>query len=141
MAADYRYVAGIIDADGWISLKKNTHQDRLPQYFLEVGVKNLSKNLIDWLCNNFKGSTHFRDMSKTETQKDIYVWQLRCAKAARFLKRISSYLIVKKERAFVAIKFQKTIKYFGRRGTPEETVDERERLFCLMKKLNKRGRL
>ena len=141
MAADYRYAAGIIDADGWISLKKNVYKDKPTQYFLEVGVKNLSKDLIDWLYNNYKGSTRLRDMSKTETQRDIYVWQLRCNKAAKFLKRVIPYLIVKKERAFVAVKFQKTIKYFGRNGTPEETVDERERLFCIMKKLNKRGRL
>jgi hypothetical protein len=79
-------------------------------------------------------------MSKHKNQQDIYVWQLRCAKAAKLLKRISFYLIVKKERANTALKFQKTIKYFGRNGTPEKTVKKRKELFDLMKILNRRGK-
>ena len=135
------YVAGIIDGEGWISIKKNKPHVTRPgtQYFLELGVENTSEKLMLWLEANFSGLVYLRQ-PRNPKWKPIYSWKLRCSRAAALLSEISDILVIKSDRAKLALKFTETIgTKYNNIGLPNNVFTARESMFQEMKTLNKKG--
>lgn len=133
MKKDYRYLAGIIDGEGCINISNSKNEI----FHLRIMVKNTSKDLIFWLKEKFDGGIYF-DKRRNEKWRDTWVWYIDSGKTANILKKVLPYLIIKKQQAKLAIKFQNTKKYKGT-SIPEKIKEQRKKFYDLMKQLNKRG--
>ena len=132
------YLAGIIDGEGTITI---FHYKRLNRYYLTVEVYNNSKELIDWLINNFGGDSrpiHSASRLIQTNWKITYVWRISNNETLNFLKAVYPYLLVKKEQCEIAIKFKET---FLKRECPisKTTFEFRKSLYERIKPLNQRG--
>lgn len=143
---DLAYVAGIIDGEGWISIKNRQIKNGNRNYALKVGLGNTNEWLVNWLKFSFGGSVCIKKKWLTN-QKQQWVWDLSTKQASEFLKMILPYLKLKKPQAELAIKFQSRRKHRGnpnwkikgkRRMTDAEiALDEADKI--LMGSYNKRG--
>jgi hypothetical protein len=143
---DLAYVAGIIDGEGWISIKNRTIKNGNRNYALKVGVGNTNEWLINWLKFSFGGSVCLKKKWLVN-QKQQWIWDLSTKQASEFLKLILPYLRLKKPQAELAISFQSRRKYRGnpnwkikgkrRMSDAEIALDEADK--TLMHSYNKRG--
>lgn len=95
------YIAGIIDGEGSITMRKSHNR-----YLVRVKIGNTDYPLMDWLALKLK--THIRIIHKNYPRsKTFYHIQFTNNKATSLIKAIYKYLIVKKERADLALNFHK----------------------------------
>lgn len=142
------YIAGIIDGEGTVGIwKSNTgvHSmaGRSPSYILRMSVKMTDEGVIKWLAH-ITGVKYWSQFNKRPGNHKpwIYQWTFTGRKAARLIREIYPYLIVKQKQCDVALEFIKTLQrrnYFGVRLN-HKTVVARELLRRRMQALNKRGR-
>lgn len=128
------YVAGLFDGEGSIVIGYNkpdiARGRKVPSYWLQVGITNTDRSLIDWLLSTFGG--HVSDNSHSPSRKNqrpCWAWRTMGTQAKVFLQDISPYLRIKKDQALLAIEFQTHIDApgFGKRKdlTPE-IIEKRE---------------
>jgi hypothetical protein len=103
------YVAGLFDGEGSIvigcSLKRADRRN--PSYWLQVGITNTDRELLDWLHTTFGG--HISDNSHIPSRKErrpCWAWRIMSKEAQGFLIRILPYTRTKKQQALIAIEFQ-----------------------------------
>lgn len=141
---NYSYWAGVVDCDGCISIEKSVwhKRSRSPVYTLKVGLANTNYNIMEAFKNN-TGATQkiVKRKIRSPKHKQSYGVKVFGKKAYLFLQKIKEYLIIKKERADLAMKFYLYMKPH-QHGVKviEEEQKERERMYLEMKKMNKRGR-
>ena len=99
------YFAGIFDGEGCVRLFKEKKGGRLQP---ELKVTNTSKELADWLINNFGGRLRVFRL-KEERHKPCYDWHIyRTKDIIRLLELILPYLIVKREKASLVLEVSKS---------------------------------
>ena len=98
------YIAGFIDGEGSVGLNRCNTRKRFC-YRLEVQVMQVDKRPLEFIQQHFGGSISLR---KHDNPKWNDCWHLIFAdKAAeKILRGILPYLIVKREKALVAIKYR-----------------------------------
>ena len=139
-ATELAYIAGIIDGEGFITIRRERHiNDR---YSLHVGAGNTDRPLLEWLQASFGGKLVFSP--KPEGYKDFFQWAIVSRSANNFLILILPYLRIKKDQAELALLFQagKINKLTGkRRGnrTPSEKIFENA-CHVQMSGMNKKGK-
>lgn len=106
----FSYVAGLMDGEGSIviGVSKNRKGSKSPSHWLQVGIINTDKNLINWLNNTFGG--HISDNSHSPSrkkQRPCWAWRIMSNEAQVFLEKIYPYVHIKKTQIKLAIKFQK----------------------------------
>lgn len=109
MDLDIRYVAGLFDADGWITINKWDHKGRdYIRYQLFVGLAQVHYPIIARLKIQFGGLLHRQDSASKRNSKCriAYQWRLSSRDARQFLKDIRPWLVVKRPQADLAIEFQ-----------------------------------
>ncbi len=117
MDLDIRYVAGLFDGEGWITIcvmpitsmgSGHRYTDKYVRYQMFVGLGMNYHPLIAKICDQFGGAVHRNDSAhkKSANNRICYSWRLSSNKAAEFLKQILPYLQVKDEEAKLAIEFQ-----------------------------------
>jgi hypothetical protein len=138
------YLAGIIDADGCISVSKmkaGKQRTANPRYVLTVNVVNTSEDLMQWLVSTFGGRFKVRRKASMK-HKATYDWWFNNGKAADLLRLVKPHLRIKRDRAELGISFiegwVRLRKGPGTRTPPEE-VARRERCYLEMKSLNQFG--
>jgi len=148
------YVAGIIDGDGNISLIRGMGNRKIAPYiYLQVTVTNTNPKLIEWLKRiPFNGSHRWQRPKEKPTWKNCYRITWSGKLACELLKVIRSYLVIKQERADLALVFyereeslrQKYGYHFGGRTLaqrlPNEMVISRENYYDQFRVLNARGK-
>ena len=137
------YLAGLIDADGYIGIVKGTPGAGGTinyRYGLTVVVTNTSEVLMDWLRNNFEGKVYTKTPPKGKNWKVCYSWVMGYRNAEKLLRLIEQYLVVKRQQALYGIELME-FWVTDNRGTPPEEVSRRERLYRLCKELNTPGAL
>lgn len=136
------YLAGIIDGEGSIMLWKAKGDPILRgQFNLRINVTSTDKCLIDWIFENFGGHCYECNSPSRQCQpkwKKQYTWTVPRPSILDFLIDIHPFLVIKKERCEVAIKFRKTFAK-RERNLSKETFDLRFSLYQQMKHLNTRG--
>jgi hypothetical protein len=103
-ATEYAYLAGAIDADGYITIKRNTYSVRVikdaknPSYSERIGLKQVSDIVPKLILNNYGG---YYSISKPNTPngKRLHSIDITHKKAIAFLKDISPYLKIKTRQA------------------------------------------
>ena len=154
------YIAGIMDADGYFTIKRDTYRTRVikdrenPTYYERVGIKQTSKEAIELIYKYFGGYYHI-EKSSAKNGKPLYAVELRNLKAHNFIKAIYPYLRIKKKQAEILLKLRESIRrgktkrkktmqrtrwgnyaVFTRYAVDDDEIEYRERLISEIKKLN-----
>jgi len=131
------YIAGFFDGEGHVGILKHTKNN---QYQLVVGFANTDLEILKRIQSLFNNGTLRSRGKRGEKWKIGYELYYNAKNALNVLEAIKSYLIVKKERAYIAIEFYKNFKYTTT-GIPLSDKESkiREMYYLKMKELNKRG--
>lgn len=135
------YLAGIIDADGYVGLIKRSVGKRtdLQQNFFVPCVKLASTTPIitEFLKKEFGGHMDKPRFTNLPNTKPAVMWSVRNRKLiVEILHRIEPYMMIKKERANVVIAFIEECGNWRQTDIPEE---RRIWYYNKMKNLNHRG--
>jgi len=134
------YAAGLIDADGCITIgrhNKTIKDSNYTDYSMVVVVNQTDGRAIDFMYGTFGGNLYRRN-SKADCRPFLYRWEMKGYKAATFLKRLIPFLRIKRDQAELAIQFQ-TIRHKGGMNRFTGTHDKTrcEELYQRMKNLKK----
>jgi LAGLIDADG endonuclease len=135
------WAAGFIDGEGCVSVNRAKMKDhRYWSYTLGLAVSQKTEAPLVRLHSMFDG--HF--FSYKSRGVTYYRWQHWGPGALVALKELLPYLLVKREIAELAIRFQEQMtawnKQHGRRGYPQEVVIGREIFWSQARALNARNR-
>jgi len=112
MDLDIRYVAGLFDGEGWITVNVWAVPGReYIRYQLFVGVGMSHYPLMKAMQDQFGGLLHRNDSAakRNPNHKICYQWRLSSRPAVGFLEAVRPHLKVKGEEADLAIVLQKHI--------------------------------
>ena len=111
---DIIYLAGIMDADGYFTIKRNTYGVRVikdcknPRYSEKVGIKQTSNKAIKIIYQYFGG--YYRlEKPTAKNGKPLYAVSLECLKAHEFVKAVYPYLRIKKQQAEILLQLRESI--------------------------------
>lgn len=143
LAVSNEYLAGSIDADGCISIvkMKRTAGGKCDRHELRLHITNTDLRFLEIIQLQFGGSLKGvrSDNNRNPKWKTAYSWRTQGKNAEDIIKRVFPYLIIKKDRAEVALELRKTITNGQRNAVTDEILERRESLYLRMKTLNKRG--
>lgn len=106
------YLAGIMDADGYFSIKASTYHARVrgdakaPVYQERCGIKQTNPIAIDLLHEHFGG---YRSWQKPTSKngKPLHSWQATDKIAAKVAETLIPYLKIKRRQAEILIELRK----------------------------------
>ena len=101
------YIAGLFDGEGWITigLFKTATRNR---YSLYAGINMTDPRALRDISDIFGGYFKLQKRKK-ETHRPLHSWIVTTQKASDFIKTVMPFLIIKKEEAALAIRFQERI--------------------------------
>jgi hypothetical protein len=137
------YLAGIIDGEGWVSLGSQrdarTSFGKNRYYYVLIGVTNTHKPLLEWVVETTKRGRVAEGTTDSHLgKKRRWSWTCRGWSAADVLRAVRPYLIVKADRADIALEFADARhRYHGRvgRDLPPEAVVEYQRIYDKFKQV------
>src|SRR6266566_4252715 len=106
----YAYLAGAIDADGFITISRSTPSStrkdgrRSVYYTTKVGLSEISPVIPDWLYQTFGGWRGIHQPPNPQ-HKVWYVWQVTNAKVGVVLQLLLPYLRLKRGQAELVLQF------------------------------------
>lgn len=142
------YLAGLIDGEGYIGIKKSHRHDAVnPIYHERIQVRMVSPKAIRALADRL-GGNYYRERAHVNNGRPLWCWQASDALAARILRRLVRWFKVKRDVAETVLRLRrlKAAREARRRGSPARRVMAphlvwaRERLYRRCKRLNKVGR-
>src|SRR5271165_3388748 len=98
------YLAGVIDSDGTIGIKRNTYAMRVvgdcsaATYSERICVKQVSPEAIGLLKETF-GGCYYKSAGQNAKSKPLHVWQITDKKAALAIKQLLPFLRIKSAQA------------------------------------------
>jgi hypothetical protein len=133
------YIAGLLDADGWMSLHDNGYV-----VTFTCGIVNANKPVLDWICSHFGGTVRAHSRPKSREGKNwTQIWSyLPQADAAKpFLLAIRPFLRIKIRQCDIVLEFLDTRARSGpaNHRTPPAIVARRNELLVEIRKLNQVG--
>lgn len=136
---DWSYIAGVMDADGWFSIKVGSGR-KSPKFEIRIGVSNTDRKMVDFLQKQLGGTINTRKRVN-ENWKQEYRWELGNKKAAFVIRNIEDLLVVKAERATVCLEMQASIdvRKGDSLGLDVGVINYRLGLKEELSKLNERG--
>lgn len=139
-AVNKGYLAGMLDADGCVGVARSLSRSGVYKYDFRIRViiTNTNYDLICWLKEiTGVGHSHFTSYKYKPTWSSVHRFQVTNSPARELLTEILPYLIVKKERAEMALKLS-----FGGRQNKNRGVEEykrQESLYWKLKEMNNRN--
>lgn len=139
------YVAGLFDADGCVTIIR-AKRGKTIRHVLRVDISNCYAPVIEALKAQFGGTMVRRSLAGRKKRdpneygiRDSYTWISGAANAARFLRILHPYLIVKREEAEVGLKFQARLSK-TRKGRSVDGIElqKRDHLADLCSSLKRR---
>jgi len=133
--AQCAYLAGFIDADGCIQIEGKNGENK-QSWTLSITLYNCDvaalEKMRDWINS---GKVNCRDRNPEKWNKYYYL-KYRAAIAAKLIKKLYPYFVVKKDQADVILEFLETFKrnnyegssWQGGRKVKEDTLRKRENL-------------
>lgn len=98
------YLAGILDADGTIGIKKSTYAMRVimdstqPTYSERIHIRQVERAALDLFVETFGGAISIED-ANCKRGRSLFRWGLTDQKAANALKQLLPFLRIKKAQA------------------------------------------
>lgn len=123
---DKAYAAGLFDGEGFVTIAfmSTKARTRGTTYTMRVGVAQNDVVPLLWLRDRWGGSVRLLKR-KTAAHNDAHKWDCCSRMAAAFLRDVRPFLLVKAERADIALAFQGSVFIPGKIG---HTPEYRERL-------------
>lgn len=100
------YFAGLFDGEGHIGIRRSYDTSL---FLLSCSVSNTHEGVLYEIQDRFGGSV-CRGGRLPPNCKPIYIWRADSAKADAFLRPITPFLVVKRERAELALKFRELFR-------------------------------
>ena len=143
------WFAGFFDGEGAIMIAKfkrhDTRSDN-PQYTLRLDVGSTDLSILQHIKQHFDCGhiTQPHGQLRFPNSKPCYHWVATDRTAAKVLKRLLPYLVLKKERADLALAFQDNRHQWQRNNNgvnrlSKDEIERRELIYQKMKTLNKKG--
>ena len=136
------YLAGIIDGEGYIGIKKYSGKNCVSPTFHERIIVCMSeKYILDIFKKNFGGSIHIRIFKNKiiKTNKIGYAWEASDKKAANIVKIFLPFLRVKNKQAKIVLKLRKSKEIYKRsshKKMAKNILLFREKLYNNIKKIH-----
>ena len=145
------YLAGTIDSDGCITIKKLIRHSykggKSPAYTLQISINSPDGRIIDWCYGAFGGSVYkckpYGFKMNGEPKMEVLRWQIIGNPAAQICKKLIPFLRYKKNQAEEGWRFQclfnkqnKNLPYRWGRMTEYE-LEQREKSYQRLKDLKK----
>lgn len=133
------YTAGAVDGEGSIFISKSKpHGGEINyRYILGVSISNSDIRMLQYIQRYFGG----RIIEAKRARKDnliVYRLDFTNKQAAKFLRKIYGYLVIKKEEADVAFKIRETFEnFYGSKSIPKDILEERENCYEKLKWLHR----
>ena len=103
---DLAYLAGLIDGEGYIGIKRTTHKNRVsPAYHARIQVRMVDEPAIAFLADTLGGSYYYERPSVAKG-RPLYCFQASDAKAESILRSLRPYLRVKARNADTVLEFR-----------------------------------
>lgn len=146
-ATTWAYLAGLLDADGCISVNARTdaHTGRR-SYASRVFVANADKALMNWLVAEFDGNINLSNQNAPAHHRTMYRWIVYGLQSGPILEAVLPYLRVKARQAELALRFIETLQPPIANGgvrvakLSKDTIKLREHIVLQLKRMNRRGR-
>ena len=114
---DLQYAAGFFDGEGCILIGRTARSDRTTEYYLYVNVVNTDRSVLEAFQAQWDG----RIYQTKGTHKTCWQWNCSRQGAARFLREVRPYLLVKGEQADLGLAYyEETSCRPGYRLMPDE---------------------
>jgi hypothetical protein len=141
METTYAYLAGAIDADGFITISRSTpsatrkDSRRSTYYTAKVGLSEIHLTIPELLHKTFGGwlGSH---TPANPAHRTWHAWQATNQVAATALRALLPYLRLKREQALLVITFAERVASTPRGVIPATELAERERLYFAVTALN-----
>lgn len=133
---DIRYMAGIVDGEGTISVRCSTSGI----YQLDLLVSGTDLRLMEALRETFGGRVRVVNRWPDKPWKTLYRWYMVGQVSLPILKGIKPHLIIKREQAELAIEFLTELSPGQGRLPSEYQKRRREEVVNFFRSLNARGR-
>jgi hypothetical protein len=133
--AEGAYLAGIMDGEGQVALRRIKTSGGI---YVEIAVTNSNQQVMEWLVQTTgvgRIAVHRAEGFKGHAWKQTWLWRVSSGRAASVLAAIRPYLIIKAQRADLALDVQ------GRLMWPSLRRDRswQAEAFGRMKNLNRQG--
>lgn len=109
------YLAGIMDADGFFTIKRSTYSIRVrkdsknPIFYERIGIKQVTQEAIKIIHDNFGGCYRI-EKPQQPNRKPLFIVELTNLKANNFINAIYPYLRIKKKQATILLNLRKSLK-------------------------------
>ena len=107
----WKYVAGLVDGEGCIDIVVNKRND---VYYVQPRVRItmcvVATELMDIICNNFKGNREYRTTNNPKWSDSITWNASGYNRACTFLRNIKNHVIVKREQTKLALWMENNVK-------------------------------
>jgi hypothetical protein len=127
---DLAYCAGLIDAEGCISVSSYIADNNRTRFHCDLYVGSQNKECLDFLQKTVGTGTITK-------RKDIWMFQAFGSKASHVLRLTLQFMIIKRKQAELFIEFAATFEGMKRRATPEELIAKRLELSQSIRSLAK----
>jgi hypothetical protein len=142
------YLAGLIDGEGYIGVKRTTRHDAAsPIYHERIQIRMVHEGAIALLASTLGGS-YYREKPHSNNGRPLYCWQASDALACRILESVMPYLVVKREAAenVLRLRASKNDPRARARGGMRQrrlmdpaVLTDREAIYLRAKELNRVG--
>ena len=134
------YIAGLFDGEGHVSIPISKRRGQTPQYWLQIGITNRDKNLLENVQKILGvGHINIDERKDNPTKARIcYRWIANSQEAAKVLTKILPYLRTKRKQAELGIMFQSKLvrRQFRYNPLTEGELYERQRMKEKLENLN-----
>lgn len=150
------YLAGVIDSDGTIGIKRNTYSMRVtgdstqPVYSERVHIRQVSMEALSLFAETFGGNVRPQPASSSKG-KPLFRWGVTDRQAVILLRAILPFLRIKKAQALNCLELRRVKEasrkarvakgrgHVGASCRPKEISEQMESLYLRAKQLNKTG--
>ena len=102
---DLAYLAGLVDGEGYIGIKKSSQKDMVsPAFSARIQIRMVNEPAISFLAK-ILGGNYYKESAHVAKGRPLYCYQASNKKAENVLKSLLPYLRVKKEVATVVLSF------------------------------------
>ena len=120
METIYAYLAGIIDGEGCISIRK-CKQGKYIYFKPMIEVSMTHRPTIEFVAKTF-GNSVWYEVRAIYRHKKIYKWRATGTNVIPILKNILPYLITKREQAIVALEMANLLSKKGHKWSSPERI-------------------
>ena len=134
----FAYIAGLIDADGTIGIRRFNNSTGQLHYRPMIEVTNMSVEIMAFLEKTFGNARYFERNRKYKTG-GIFTWRVTGSNCRRVLDSVGPYLVYKKKQASNCMELVSRIGHRGTYWSDEKRLTEntiRHQLYLRAKELN-----